>query len=353
VVKKLYWVTAVLVAWGISTSASAQLVGTADNREGSCTKIANAFAGDDCTYSNSGAAPTFGAWTGPGSTGGYYTVGSTGDDVSYTPTAGDTSAGNIRPTVTVDIEVCPTCGSVQGTITYGAAARNVGTGQATRAVERWDSITHTITETIADSQVANAFGGTDYIVGSAGVPGALCLTSDSSQCWIADATPEGAASGRVTAIGTWNGDTGDGAAAPTVGIESETALTFNGTANVGTTTTAVISNLSCSDQNALDCTPGVDGSAILWSANEDPGWDNLILVVSTNAAGDVVGVEGWWTEYYSIAFGAPDTCDEAVSFCDNSYQAGHFAVVVPVPAAAWLFGSALGLLAWVRRRASA
>jgi hypothetical protein len=41
------------------------------------------------------------------------------------------------------------------------------------------------------------------------------------------------------------------------------------------------------------------------------------------------------------------------SFTDKFTASGTAHTTVPVPAAAWLFGSALGLLGWVRRRANA
>ena len=37
----------------------------------------------------------------------------------------------------------------------------------------------------------------------------------------------------------------------------------------------------------------------------------------------------------------------------DNYGNATVSAVVPVPASAWLFGSALGLLGWVRRRAVA
>lgn len=323
--RKILVVAASVAALGATAPVSAQLVGSQDSQEASCTKIAEAFFGNDCTYANSKGA-TFGGWTGPDPTGGYYAPGSVGDDPAYTPTAGD---ARINPSVTVDLSISGS-NEISGTITIGAAARNVGTGQNTRAVESWNSIVHTLTPKVADSTSANAVGGTDYVLGSLGVPGELCLTADSTQCFIPE---EG-----TGAVGQWNGGV-----APAIGIEASPNLTGLSAPNVGTTTTGVLDLIGCADQNGTDCAD----SAILWSANEDPGYDNLILVVSTNASGNIVGVEGWWTQDYRIEFGAPD--DPAFG---NSYQAGHF-TVVPVPAAVWLFGSALGLLGWVRRRVAA
>ena len=85
------------------------------------------------------------------------------------------------------------------------------------------------------------------------------------------------------------------------------------------------------------------------------------LKVSTDASGNVVALAGFNVDDYRV-FGST-RCGDADSAgvgtgsyaatC-NSWTSGYFsATVVPVPAAVWLMGSALGLLGWVRRKAAA
>ena len=88
-------------------------------------------------------------------------------------------------------------------------------------------------------------------------------------------------------------------------------------------------------------------SNVVWGAGEDPGFDNLLLRIVTNGAGQLVSADGYWTQELRVAFS--DTQPG-----DNSWLGGTLSLsaqVVPVPAAGWLLGSAFAGLAWLRRRA--
>jgi hypothetical protein len=61
----------------------------------------------------------------------------------------------------------------------------------------------------------------------------------------------------------------------------------------------------------------------------------LISGASTTTPGAIFSIGN------GLPLGVPNTGGEAMKF-----------QVVPVPATAWLFGSALGLLGWARRRAA-
>jgi NADPH:quinone reductase-like Zn-dependent oxidoreductase len=78
--------------------------------------------------------------------------------------------------------------------------------------------------------------------------------------------------------------------------------------------------------------------------------------VSTDAAGNVVSLAGYNVDDYRV-FGNTRCGDNTTgsgtyaTVC-NSWTSGYFtASLIPVPAAVWMFGSAVGLLGWIRRRA--
>lgn len=291
------------LALGAQAQTTVDITGAHDKAENSCSQIFYLFGGLDCTYTKQRDAGAFAGWSGPGFGASYYAVGSAQDDPAYVPSVGDD--GDIQPTITgtLILNGSGAGATIEGTIVVGSAARNIATGASTRAVERWDTITHTLAATAVDSATANGDGGFDYIIGVNGEPGSLCLTSDPTLCFAQD---DGA---NTTAgpAGYWNNEI-----PPTVGIERATT-TGGPNPNIGATTTGVLGGYSCSDQNGTNC---ID-STLLWGAAEDPGWDNFILVVSTNANGDITAGTGYWTQEYTITAGAP-TPD------DNSWAASRF-----------------------------
>jgi hypothetical protein len=116
--------------------------------------------------------------------------------------------------------------------------------------------------------------------------------------------------------------------------------------NIGATTTAVFQDYSCSEQALSgDCAT----SAVLWGAGEDPGFDNLLLKIVTDNAGQIVAANGYWTQEWRIAFQAQEPGD-------NSWYGGTLQFtgqVVPAPAAGWLLASALAALGIRRWRTPA
>jgi len=64
--------------------------------------------------------------------------------------------------------------------------------------------------------------------------------------------------------------------------------------------------------------------------------------------GDTAPIQGW-----RLNFAAQGIVNEALALLNSDIETGALNIaVIPVPAAVWLFGSALGLLGWVRRRAA-
>jgi hypothetical protein len=298
-------------AFGLPTVAQAQttvnISGLNENSEGACSQATVIIVQSDCTYTAQRAGAFYG-WAGPNVGGGFYAAGSTGDDFNYAPVPGD---GKIRPTISGSLIIngSGAGATVEGTFIMGAAVRNTVVGNLTRGVERWDSITHTLASTAVTTAAPNAGGGFDYVIGSNGKPGVLCLTADPSKCYPAEV---GSDPLLFDVQNIWNNDV-----PPTVGVEG-TTLNGGPTPNIGATTTAVISNYTSSCAVPNDCANG----RVVWSGPtgefaENPGWDNLILAISTDAAGNITSGEAWWTEESLINVGP-------VPRETNSWQGSRF-----------------------------
>ena len=301
---------AIAMAVGSALPAQAQvtvnITGLNENSEGACSQATVVIVNSDCTYTNQ--RPAFYGWAGPNFGGGFYAAGSVGDDFTYVPVAGD---AKIKPTITGELIITGSGAgaTIEGTFIMGPAVRNTVVGNLTRGVERWDSITHTLAPTAVTTAVPNGGGGFDYVIATNGKPGVLCLTADPSKCYPAEV---GSDPLLFEVQNIWNNDV-----PPTVGVEG-TPLNGGPTPNIGTSTTAVISNYSNSCAVPNDCING----RVVWGATpgpftEDPGWDNLLLAISTDAAGNITSGEAWWTEESRIEVG-PQPRDI------NSWQGSRF-----------------------------
>jgi hypothetical protein len=296
--------------------------------DNSCTQIVFLLGGGDCSYAFGRGAPN--VWYGPSANGSYYTVGSVGDSVDAAPPGTPTYAAPITGTITVDDNGTPTGSddTISGAVIVGAAARAAATGQSTRGVERWDTLTWTFPATAVFSGVDNAEGGKDYVVGSKGFPVPICNLANASDCF---PSPNA-----YTGLGPLDPDTGDlvpfwsGPDPAGVGIESSVLLDPP-SGNIGAAPTVTFTNYSCAAKNTVTSAPDpavcdeatntANNDVLLGKAPNT--WGNLILQISTNSSGQITAAKSYWTKPYYIRFppGSPATGE------NNSWNGGAFTFI--------------------------
>ncbi|MBN8281381.1 MAG: hypothetical protein J0M16_12290 [Gammaproteobacteria bacterium] len=316
--------------------------------EHSCTQISHVLGGFDCTYGRNWPAAAVDpdlvtpSWGGPIFGGAHYQIGSTGDSKLYAPTTGAWTgtgtaftaavddgkyAAPITGTFTIDDNGTagdPSDDKLSANFTIGAMVRNNSTGQSSRAIQRWTSMDHVMAPTTVNSATANGAGGVDYVIGSRGFPNALCNRNDAADCFVTPNSPN-------NATGDYDGDFlvtfWTPIPANSIGLERTGLMADPGfataspkppasppTGNVGATTTGTINGGFCDSTVASDCV----SSPLLWGAGESPGFDNMVMKVSTNSAGAITSAQVYWTqEYFISAFGA-------LAGYDNSVQYGEF-----------------------------
>jgi hypothetical protein len=336
-----------------------------------CFNIGVSLTNKDCSYAKTRVATTA-QWRGPIEGSSFYPIGSTGDNINYVPVPNDGKlAMPLSGTVTIDDNGTPADGSddkISATWIFGAAASNASTGNGDRAVERWDSWTHTLAPTTVDFATAQGGGGFEYVIGSRGkpTPAPLFITGNAS-----DTFPSENAKGTLEA-GQWDNTaiTTITNIADRIGIEKTRGFGNGGpglfTPNVGANTTAVFGNYTCEDNAGdTDCVNAVPDptkttSAALfgpnrngggegapnWSAPYDgsapdrisgdpnavplgPGFSNVILIVTTNGANAITSAEAYWTREYIIAAGPTIADDDDVGgpgsyLTNNSWGGGRF-----------------------------
>jgi hypothetical protein len=220
----------------------------------------------------------------------------------------------------------PADDTISGQLAVGPAARSVVAnvnelaggpgGRPPRAVISWSSITHALAPTPVSSATRNAQGGFDYVIGSKGFPKRICRKADPTDCFPSAAAPKTTDGQRAEDVWAAPGD---------IGITRDTSMD----GNVGARTTAVMADYTCTDnrgnitcpnhnvvwRNAGEPKPGVR------NVSEDPGFDNLLLNISTDKDGRVIAADGFWTNEYNIEAG-PDTFQVPAGH-DNSWQGGY------------------------------
>jgi hypothetical protein len=338
-------------ALGVSVQANAletiyEIDGTFSDTEQGCTQVTLLFSGADCTYGRNRAGAG-GAWLGPQFSGAHYPQDGVRDQPGYTPTSGvfdrpsqtfapaapdGKLAAPITGTLTIDDRGTPgdpTDDRLSAAFSIGTMARNIATGQFTRAVQRWTSMNHTMLATPVNplETVANASGGVDYVIGTRGFPTSRCSKSNASDCF---PTANSSASftdldnnpdeDLVRPVSFWVQIPVGQIGIERIGLLGDPGFTLvqpppnPPTGNRGATTTANFTGYSCVHNNgaANDCT----SSVLVWGAAEPPGFDNMIMKVSTDSTGAITAARIYWTEEYFIGLGG------APAGYDNSFQAG-------------------------------
>jgi hypothetical protein len=329
--------------------------------EHSCTRIVNAFTNQDCTFgrtqtSANSVPDQFFGWSGPTRQGGYFEIGSVADTPIGTPPpalsvfnpndANPATVDVFEPddikvepvvvgTVDIDDNGTPADGSddtvlltfsIQGPTPTAGIVRNFTTGQSTVALQRWRSLDQTMAAPYpVDQAVPNMSGGFDYIIGSRGTPTRLCRalnpgvddTFDPDDCFPTNNYDK-------TTLPTPPAWWAPVPAVSSVGIERSAAIANRpgaspnvGIATVGEFAGRVIGvnneDYSCDNNNQAsdDCV----NSALVWGALEDPGFDNMVGVISTGTDG-ITSAQLYWTQEYNIgAFGGGTNI--------NSFQASE------------------------------
>ncbi len=262
----------------------------------------------------------------------------------------------------------------------GKVIRNTGgstnTTLTANYAERWTSMTQVLAPLAASSATANGSGGFDYVIGSEGFPALLTFgtvpgdfnapTSTACNGQTFGNMECGASFGTADTLGNpitdpdrWtpnntSGGPGLGSLEANIGADTVgTLVGFECVDNIGTLTTAHGCRRASTSFAPLLGTNGVNttgagASATERGAAEDVGWDQLLLKVSTDAAGNVTSIAGFDVQEYRVFPTTPGRCGDnttgtgSYSSACNSWVSGYFtATAVPVPAAAWLLAPAV------------
>jgi iron complex outermembrane receptor protein len=306
--------------------------------------------GENCTYGGT-VAPAFpippqGEEIGPNSFGYYYSDVTTPDAWvnarTFVPANGDGKlSAAIEGTITVDRGATP-ANPADDLISFSLTISDPNGGKVVRilnaVVERYASVTQTLAPRTASSATANAAGGFDYIIGSAGFPSRL-VANELSEC---EGQPYGdfecAASFNVgldtNKWGNWPGSAGLGGLEGNIGAKTSGTVTgLECTAGPGAAA-GVVTTVCNTNQTAWN--PVVNGpnnagggsSPTERGAAEDVGWDQVLLKVSTDVTGRVVSAEGFDVEEYRV-FGQARCGDNTTgtgtytAIC-NSWHSSYF-----------------------------
>ena len=295
-----------------------------NSQENNCLHLSKFFYLSDCSYSRvtevlvGNPLP----WVGPVSNAVYFEVDSELADPLYVPAAGDARhAPLMTGTVTIDDQSSPGPEDdlIRATLVVGPAARSLITNipeirsvqggnvnAQPRAVHSWKRITHTVAPTNVDSAKPNTHGGFDYVIASKGFPSQICLADRPDDCFPAE---------HAQKIETGQNAQGDWQKPGSASIARGNALG----GNIGAQSTAVVEGQACQDNVGGDSC--LKGQTVWGSDKQNYGLDNLLLKVATDASGQIVTLEGYWTKEIRLDAGPP--IFQPPEPQDNSWTAGR------------------------------
>ncbi len=299
----------------LSATTDTAVSGSLSAVENGCLLVSAFYYGVDCSYNGQmhGTATRPLPWVGPTLGPVYFAPDDPHGVPSYTP--GDHEQAFtpvLNGSLTVDDRGTPGGEDdvISGLLTVGAALRSHVTriddkSPLLRVVESWTRIVHTLAPTPVSVATRNSTGGYDYILASKGLPPRLCRKAEAQDCFPSATAP-------LLTDGKWSAGTWAGPSALPLGR----GPAFG--ANTGAQTTAVMENYRCADTaQGMLCGRGID----LWGGPEDPGWDTVLVTISTEASGRVVRAEGYWMDEFRVEAGPPQLRGPAGE--DNSWTGGY------------------------------
>jgi hypothetical protein len=253
----------------------------------------------------------------------YYETGNTPIDNGTFPAVGDNKA-ELGLSGQISIDDNDTAdGSddlISGQIVIAAGTRNVLTAQGnlSRVEESWSSLTQTLAPTAVDSATANAMGGFDYVIASRGMPDRLQpqgsnngpypseiasspILNPAVSGWVSPdsqgrsvANFECVPENPTQVLVNWNTRRNRARAEATYGAPCADPSSNN----VGATTTGVFADWSCVRVNGNPVCQ--NNGAILGVPAGNPGYENLLIALSTDAAGHIVSANAFYTHQYQV-----------------------------------------------------
>ena len=271
------------------------------------------------------------AWIGPLANQMYYATGDSPISNSTSPAVGDNKVAlGLSGQLSIDDRNTASGADdlISGAIVIAAGTRNVLTGQAdnTRVEESWDSLTETLAPTAVDSATANGSGGFDYVIASRGMPDRLQPYGLNDQAY-----PSEIASSPIVGVGNsgWVAPDSQGRSVATFECIPENPTSVKAdwhprqnrvrveaiwgadcvdpsSNNIGATTTGEFTGYSCIHSNGGACprNPAILGVLpSFFTPAGDPGYQNLLIAISTNGAGEIISSNAFYTHQYQVLQG--------------------------------------------------
>jgi len=263
-------------------------------------------------------------WIGPLANQMYYATGDSPISNSTAPAVGDNKVAlGLSGQLSIDDNDTADGADdlISGVIAIAAGTRNVLTGQGddSRVEESWSAFTQTLAPTAVDSAVANGLGGFDYVIASRGMPDRLqpyglndqaypseiasspIVTPDAAPGWAApesqgrsvtnfECVPESPTPVDVT----WNSRRNRLRIGSHLGADCADPASNN----VGATTTGEFTDWVCIHNDSTKTCP--NNGAILGVASGDPGYQNLLIAVSTDAEGNIVASNAFYAHQFQV-----------------------------------------------------